>query len=100
MTMLQLVERKLQRLGHFFAKIRNDVPGAGMSYETHADHLMSLPLADSACGFVLTLIKCKQQIDIFRGNNIHDGFTTKTWPWIYVMNKSAGKPDSLCFYVA
>jgi hypothetical protein len=45
MALLKLVERKLQRLGHFFTEICNDVPVARMPYETHADHLVSLPLA-------------------------------------------------------
>ena len=45
MALLKLVEGKLQRLGHFFTEICNHVPVARMAYETHADHLVSLPLA-------------------------------------------------------
>lgn len=70
---LLLAQRQFQGLSHFSAQVSNYISGTRVSYETHTDHLVPLSFADRTCVVIVALVKRKQQIYIFRGNDVHDG---------------------------
>jgi hypothetical protein len=48
-----------------------------VSDEAHADHFVSLFLADLTQVLVLAFIQSQQQLNVFRSDDVHDGATTQ-----------------------